>query len=170
MYFPIFVIDDRVYWNGANWDFYSLSSLSTFPVNEIRRIMVIPPLKPISEHYNSELFQNLDWHPSLVIIETYSKKGYRGNPPGIKKFILDGLDSPRLFYSPKYVGPSKYNPVYDGRATLYWEPVIRTDENGEAKVEFYTSDRNTNFDIRIKGFDIHNGNTGEGQGRICAEK
>jgi hypothetical protein len=98
----------------------------------------------------------------MVVIETYSKHNfYRGDPDGIKTFILEGLDSQRSFYSPKYEGSNKENPDYDSRATLLWKPVIRTNERGESQVEFYTSDRKSGFQVTVNGMGIFNGETGE---------
>ena len=39
----------------------------------------------------------------------------------------------------------------DFRETIYWNPVIQTDENGKAKVEFYNSDANTTFRMITEG-------------------
>jgi uncharacterized protein YfaS (alpha-2-macroglobulin family) len=102
----------------------------------------------------------------MVVLETYSKNTYRGDPDGIKTFILDGLDSPRVFYSPRYEGQNKNNPIYDGRATLYWNPSVRTDQNGEAKVEFYTGDRKTEMEVVVNGITLGSGHTGEGKATI----
>ena len=97
----------------------------------------------------------------MVVIESYSKNTYRGNAQGIKRFILDGLDAPREFYSPRYEGPLRNSEVYDGRATLFWEPSVRTDSSGQAKVEFYTSDRHTILDVTVYGIELESGYPGE---------
>jgi hypothetical protein len=55
----------------------------------------------------------------------------------------------------------KNSPVYDGRATILWEPSIWTDINGQAKVEFYTSDRRTSFEVIAKGLEVENGYPGQ---------
>jgi hypothetical protein len=95
------------------------------------------------------------------VIETYSKDTYRGDPPGIKTFLLDGLDEPRVFYSPSYEGQKRQNPVYDDRETLYWDPSGKTDAAGQAKVEFYTSDRKTSYAVIVNGIETNNGYPGE---------
>lgn len=91
---------------------------------------------------------------SLIVIKTYSRNTYRGDPDGIKTFVIEGLNAPRLFYSPKYEGQNRNNPIYDGRATLYWNTAVRTDENVEAKVEFYTGDRKTEMEVVFKGIGL----------------
>lgn len=40
---------------------------------------------------------------------------------------------------------------FDYRETLYWNPVVETDKNGKAKVEFYNSDANSAFRIITEG-------------------
>lgn len=40
---------------------------------------------------------------------------------------------------------------YDDRETVYWNPVVETDKNGKAKIEFYNSDANTAFRILSEG-------------------
>ena len=163
-WFPIYLVDGNLYWNGKNFDFSRLNALSAFPVNEIKRILVIPPGKSIVMNYAYEPIIGFPQFilQSMVIIETYSKNTYRGELPGVKKFILDGLDVPRAFYSPRYEGSLKNSPVYDGRATIFWEPLLKTDSNGQVKVEFYTSDHLTDLEVIIKGIQVGNGNPGEG--------
>ncbi|MCJ8155320.1 TonB-dependent receptor plug domain-containing protein [Chryseobacterium sp. SSA4.19] len=40
---------------------------------------------------------------------------------------------------------------FDYREVIYWNPVLETDKNGKARVEFYNSDANTTFRIRTEG-------------------
>lgn len=67
-----------------------------------------------------------------------------------------GVQKPAEFYSPKYTPADTSGSDY--RATLYWNPVVETDENGTAEIEFYTSD-NPSLEMRILTEGI--GNDGE---------
>lgn len=49
--------------------------------------------------------------------------------------------------------------------TLYWNPSIRTDENGKATVQFYTSDATGSFGISAEGVSGH-GLMGSGSGQF----
>lgn len=70
---------------------------------------------------------------------------------GIKISPL-GWQKPTRFYSPVYDTEELYNnPKPDYRTTLYWNPSIKTDKNGVATFEFYTSDYDNPFVIRIEG-------------------
>jgi hypothetical protein len=162
-YFPIYVINGRTYFNGVEDGEESYHAafrgISAFKVREIKRLLVLPPNSEISMHYaDFRLLQDIK--QSLVVIETYSNSTYRGDPLGITTFILEGLDAPRKFYSPGYDGPERKSPVYDGRATLYWDPSIRTDINGEAKIEFFTNDRQTGLEVIVNGIESGNGYPG----------
>lgn len=56
----------------------------------------------------------------------------------------------RNFYYPVYeTTNTSYR--HDYRETLYWNPVVETDKNGKAKVEFYNSDANSAFRIITEG-------------------
>ncbi|MDB5155342.1 MAG: hypothetical protein JWR50_49, partial [Mucilaginibacter sp.] len=71
---------------------------------------------------------------------------------------------PQQFYSPKYnVASNIIEPDY--RSTLYWEPNISTDQNGKAKVSFYTSDIKDKYTIKISGIDT-NGGIGDGSFKL----
>lgn len=56
----------------------------------------------------------------------------------------------RDFYYPVYqTTNTSYR--YDYRESIYWNPIIETDKNGKAQVEFYNSDANTAFRIMTEG-------------------
>ena len=69
---------------------------------------------------------------------------------GILKFDMLGFHRPREFYSPKY-GTRFDNLVEDYRTTLYWDPYIRTDSTGMAKISFYCSDVRSSYHIVVEG-------------------
>ena len=169
-WYPIYVINGKTYLNGAEpIDVFLalLDNLSYVPVNEVQRLMVLPP-GDIASYYGDEKIKTFV-RQSLVVIETYSNNIFRGDPQGIKTFILDGLDAPRLFYSPHYEWQDRNNPIYDGRATLYWDASIRTDANGQAKVDFFTSDLPTILEIIVNGIEPESGNSGQGKTLINSD-
>ncbi|TWF32794.1 hypothetical protein FHW36_11348 [Chitinophaga polysaccharea] len=71
-----------------------------------------------------------------------------------KMAIVKGYYQSREFYEPDYDKES--NPGIDTRNTLLWKPVIVTDKNGEATVQFFCSD------IARQFMGIAEGVTGEG--------
>ncbi|MCX8531246.1 TonB-dependent receptor plug domain-containing protein [Chryseobacterium luquanense] len=77
----------------------------------------------------------------------------------VKNIPGDSLTIYGEFY--RYDGYRKFSyPVYkttntsyrhDYRETLYWNPIVETDKNGKAQVEFYQSDANSSFRIMTEG-------------------
>lgn len=63
---------------------------------------------------------------------------------------VDGFSSPYEFYSPQYTEAPVYGDV-DYRRTLYWNPNVITDVNGEAEVNFYNNSYSTGFCINGAG-------------------
>lgn len=71
-----------------------------------------------------------DWDPE----KTY--KTHRG----IRHTMIQGYNRPSAFYSPIYNDLNSFDPT-DKRRTLYWNPSVTTDDNGEAVIECYNSSR-----------------------------
>ncbi|MEX0884706.1 MAG: TonB-dependent receptor plug domain-containing protein, partial [Cyclobacteriaceae bacterium] len=63
---------------------------------------------------------------------------------------IGGFSKTRQFYVPPYDennGPD----VRDERSTIFWSPNVKTNENGQATVRFFTSDRNTFYRVIGEG-------------------
>jgi hypothetical protein len=84
----------------------------------------------------------------VVSLKTYSNS-YRGNPRGAIMFPFQGIYQAREFYKPDYENNNSKIP--DNRTTIYWNPEIKTDSTGKAKVSFYNSDLKGEAVIRISG-------------------
>ena len=65
---------------------------------------------------------------------------------------FQGSNYPREFYSPVYgntLETDRSKP--DLRSLIYWNPILKTDSIGKAKVSFYNTDNITTVDIKIEG-------------------
>lgn len=51
------------------------------------------------------------------------------------------------YYQPKYDVPNQP----DLRTTVAWVPAVQFDDEGRATIEFYTADRETDYDVIIEG-------------------
>lgn len=63
---------------------------------------------------------------------------------------LAGYSEPYSFYSPSYPDGPILGDV-DYRRTLYWNPNVITDSNGEATIEFYNNSNTSNINISAAG-------------------
>ena len=67
-----------------------------------------------------------------------------------RHIILQGFDYPQKFYSPDYSRQLPPTPS-DYRRTLYWNPNLKTDAQGRAKVSFYNNCRETRISVSACG-------------------
>jgi hypothetical protein len=63
---------------------------------------------------------------------------------------VDGFSKPVEFYSPQYPEGAVYGDV-DPRRTLYWNPNVITDSEGNARVEFYNNSYSNRYTISGAG-------------------
>jgi len=77
---------------------------------------------------------------------------YRRMSPGIATYTPQGIFTPRQFYSPAYHPEINSNAsLPDLRNTIYWNPLIVTNEKGQASVSFYTADEAGTYKIVVEG-------------------
>ena len=62
---------------------------------------------------------------------------------------LNGYYNARTFYSPNYANPSTQSK--DLRTTIFWNPGLKTNENGEVTITYYNSDNKGNIRIMADG-------------------
>lgn len=76
-----------------------------------------------------------------------------GLPRNITKGYPLGWQRVKKFYNPVYTYQnSRFTPRgTDRRSTVYWNPDVKTSEDGKANVEFYTSDSSSDYTIILEG-------------------
>jgi hypothetical protein len=86
-----------------------------------------------------------------------SNKYLTNNPPsGFFAYTFKGFTPLRTFYSPKY---SAASPLPDTRSTIYWNPELITDAQGNATFEYLNNDSKGTYRVVIEGIDA-DGNIG----------
>ena len=119
------IIDDRNFHTGEP---------EIVLIDEIKEITV-------SEQSGADVAYNSKAGSSGVLItfHTYSKNRYSSDPKGIRLTHLQGYsENSKEFYSPDYsngILPDEK----DYRRTLYWNPNVKTDNQGKASVRFYNN-------------------------------
>ena len=66
-----------------------------------------------------------------------------------KKYM--GYNTPTEFYAPKYNIRVAEHEFADYRATLHWQPMVKTDANGKATVSFWVTDAATSVQVVAEG-------------------
>lgn len=125
----------------------SMQDLSTINLSDVELIDV---LKDPSE---TALYGNEGQNGVICI---YLKRGGRNAPRELgshqKLITFLGYNPAQEFYQPAYhIASFKESTKPDLRSTIYWKPDLITDQNGEAKIRFYTSDRAGSYTIILEG-------------------
>ncbi|MDP9081393.1 MAG: carboxypeptidase regulatory-like domain-containing protein [Bacteroidota bacterium] len=98
-----------------------------------------------------------------VLIITMKKKArmvnnYYRDAPGVVVYKTNGFYKAHEFYKPQYDHP-KNNTMQDLRTTIYWNPELITDNNGNASFNYYNADGTGNYRVVVEGIDAE-GNLG----------
>ena len=78
---------------------------------------------------------------------------------GVITYPFKGFYKARTFYSPKYTAANINTNVPDYRTTIFWEPNIVTNAEGEASFSYFNADTRGIYRVTIEGIDA-NGNLG----------
>ncbi|BAU52596.1 carboxypeptidase-like regulatory domain-containing protein [Mucilaginibacter gotjawali] len=78
---------------------------------------------------------------------------------GVLPIAPMGFYKAREFYSPKYDNTTWVSKQKDLRSTIYWQPELKTNKEGNANFDFYNADGTGNYKIILEGID-KDGNIG----------
>lgn len=149
---PMLVIVDGTIINGDPNG--PLPDIDFLNVNEVETIEVL-------KNAGTSIY-GMSGANGVLIITT--KHGGRGDirdiaSIGILPISPMGFYKAREFYSPKYDNTGQHHRQLDLRSTIYWQPEIKTDNEGSAGFEYYNADGTGTYKITIEGIDM-NGNIG----------
>ena len=157
---PLFIIDGTPFNNSFTGD--QSAELQNLNSSDIESISVLKGVAATTLYGSSGV--------NGVIIISTKKANYRyGDKVLVRKRFnnyavksiyknsgLPTMATPNNFYVPVYNSGENVSQRTDFRKTIYWNPVVQTDHEGKAKVEFYNSDAITSFNITAEGIS-HNG-------------
>lgn len=92
--------------------------------------------------------------------ETFGVEGSMADPNVINNYMPKGYYRALTFYSPRYDSPQPVKKAADLRSTIYWNPFVETDKNGNATVDFFNADTKGTYRVVIEGVDYKNGTLG----------
>ncbi len=82
----------------------------------------------------------------VVLHEYKGKRHPQEEEMGIRRTTLQGYNTVKEFYHPRYDKVLDTDPS-DHRRTLYWNPNVKTDKSGVAKIGFYHSATSRDFEV-----------------------
>jgi hypothetical protein len=98
-----------------------------------------------------------DAYNGLILFNTKKGMDYKAST-NMKIYRPQGYYKAREFYSPQY-DQLKNQPKVDLRTTIYWNPNIATDKDGNACFEYFNADAKGTYRLVIEGIDA-NGDLG----------
>ncbi len=125
--------------------------ISTYNVSDIERIEVLKG--------PSAAIYGINGGNGVILL--YTKTANLASSDNIKlpSYFIKGTSIGKEFYQPKYNVKDPMNRKLDYRTTIYWNPLLLTDEKGRARLSFYNSDDSDKIQISIEGVSLY-GNTG----------
>ncbi len=128
--------------NGSTVD---VSMINTIPVNRVDFVDVLTGTG--ATMYGTQ--------GAGGVVAVYLKEGAEEDadyiPKGSVGMTHPGFYHARQFYTPDYSTKKESHVRTDVRPTLYWEAGLATADGEPAKLEFYTSDVASTFEVRIEG-------------------
>lgn len=133
---PLFLLDDKE---------VDLSTISSIPIEEVDKIEYIKESGALALY---------GFRGSFGVISVLTKRGINGPIPPVFNFItrqVYGYYQARTFYTPKYDIPSSEYNKPDLRTTIYWDPIVVTDKDGNATISFFNSDSKAIIKVDVEG-------------------
>lgn len=134
-------------------------TLESLDVEDVKGIEVMNSPKYLSRYQSQFMTLAEQINPTplrFVFIEITTRSGsgiFFKKSPGLMVYKPVPITLPAQFYSPKYVVKNSSG-AKDLRSTLYWNPALITDKNGNATTYFYAADTPTTYTVMIQGSDI----------------
>jgi len=148
---PLFIVDGIAMGNEG---------IGQLDVNDILSITVLKDAEAVSS-YGSRAANGVILVTSKRNNASKLKLNVTGKPGFETEYVTvtgPQFTAVKKFYVPAYTS-TETNERTDFRETIYWNPVVQTDRNGEAKLEFYNSDAATTFRAIAEGIG-YNGKLG----------
>jgi hypothetical protein len=143
-------------------DYVPIKNLNDVNPNDIETVEVLK--------FTSASIYGIGGGDGVIVLTSKSGKGIRPNDIasiGVLPINVQGFYNARIFYAPKYdVSASSSGP--DLRSTIYWQPELTTDKEGNASFGFYNADGTGNYRVVVEGID-EKGNIGRAVYRYSVE-
>ncbi|HVW12400.1 MAG TPA: carboxypeptidase-like regulatory domain-containing protein [Mucilaginibacter sp.] len=168
----VFFIIDGIFFTDVypSFDFLTLKTyLQSHTAEDIKGLEVMSS-DAYAAKYSSRFFPRSSLG-NFAFVEITTRAGHGpiiDNTPGMYLYKPLPISYPKQFYKPKYTVKDTTAHLPDLRSTIDWEPNVVTDENGEAKIWFYTADKPSTYTVIIEGADMH-GSLGYKTGRIVVK-
>lgn len=131
-----------------------LTLLDGVPLFDFKQLAAFDPLQ--IKHLavlTNRYYYGSQSYSGIVSYSTYKNNfGSFQLPPRALLETYDGLQGQREFFAPHYDTPQQQqSPLADLRNLLYWNPNVKTQQNRDQQLEFYTSDQSGRYLVVVQG-------------------
>ena len=128
-----------------------MSSAEKQQFNELSRIGKVYVYTDYSPRREGDVRFDQSNQPTVEIdLRPIDEKGTQRDVMRDRRYVLAGFSAPEEFYQPDY-SRQPLPDIKDYRRTLYWNPDLKLDENGQATVEFYNNSKPTQIAVSAEG-------------------
>lgn len=113
-------------------------------LDEMKSVYISEDVEAMHRHIFCEELDRM----KPVVLYCFSHRKYKNPVKGLRSTHFEGFDEPSTFPMEDY---SVIPPMEDYRRTLYWNPSVKTDANGQAHIEFYNNSSCTDMYISVEG-------------------
>jgi hypothetical protein len=100
---------------------------------------------------SSMISTNLGATGANGLIAVFTKRAEDPKFKGLPLFKVKGFDTQSEFRSPDYENTFTDSTLTDYRSTLYWNPWVDLNENGQAEISFFASDLEGEYRVVVEG-------------------
>jgi hypothetical protein len=120
--------------------------------NESLKYLNLDEVESISVYKGADAAIFRDGKGVIAISLKRGKDWEAQTPITMTKVTPLGYQKPAEFYVPKYnVDSIRLSDKADLRTTIYWNPKLETDDNGNVHVSFYSADKANNYSVVMEG-------------------
>lgn len=153
---PIWIIID-----GMDLNFFEMNPIDVlqyYSAEDVKGIEIMKSIKyglPYQSKFLPDKVNFMD-PPIFIEITTHGGVGpFLKKIPGMYLLKPNAPFVGRRFYSPRYSSPGDETAFPDLRQTVYWNSDVLTNQDGEARVSFYTSEtKGGGYLIIVQGSDL----------------
>ncbi|MGZ3946455.1 MAG: TonB-dependent receptor plug domain-containing protein, partial [Mucilaginibacter sp.] len=135
-------------------DYEQISSLDQVNPNDIETVEVLK--------FATASIYGVNGGAGVIILTSKQGKATNLNDIasiGVLPIAVQGFYKARVFYAPKYDASIPPDNGTDLRSTIYWQPELTTDKDGNASFGFYNADGKGSYRVVVEGID-EKGNIG----------
>ena len=142
---PTFIVD-------RNEDLFERMDYYELSMKDIERIIVRHMIGNNASIIDSA--SGMSTSPSMrdvyLIYLTLKPSAFSKKEPSLLNTSVNGYYQQRRFYEPRYVW-NQPSSARDVRTTIHWQPYIKTDQNGEALINYYNADPKSKIRVIVEG-------------------